>query len=89
MTLLIVQLDDSEATALTQKAEAMGQKLTDYAGDILRREARRPLRKLEQIAADVEARRGGPLDMSEEEIGEMLETAKHDMRAQRNQRAGQ
>jgi len=84
---LEVQLDDSEALALREKARAMGQEFSDYVGAVLRREARRPLRSLQQIAADVEKRRGGPLNMSEDEIGDMLEVAKHEMRAQRSQRA--
>ena len=86
---LEIQLDDSEALALRQKAEALGQELAVYAGAVLRREARRPLRTLQQITADIEARRGEPLDMSEDEIGDMLEVAKHEMRTARHQQAGQ
>jgi hypothetical protein len=86
---LEVQLNESEALALRQKAQAMGQEFSDYVGAVLRREALRPLRNLQQIAAEVEKRRGGPLNMSEDEIGDMLEVAKHEVRAQRNRQAGQ
>lgn len=76
---LEVPLKESDALALRQKAQALGQEFSDYVGAVLRREALRPVRTLEQIAADVEKRRGGPLNMSEDEIGDMLETAKHEM----------
>jgi hypothetical protein len=51
-------------------------------------DTRRPIRDIEQIASDIEQRRGGPLDMTDVEIGEMLEKAKHDVRDERNQRKG-
>jgi hypothetical protein len=86
---LEVQLNESETKALHQKAEALGQEFADYVGTVLRREARRPLRDLRQIAADIETRRGGPLDMSEDQVVEMLETAKHQMRTDRNPQAAQ
>lgn len=73
---LEVQLDDAEALSLRRKAESLGQELAGYVADVLRREARRPVRSFEQIAEDIEKRRGGPLDMGDDEIAEMLEVAK-------------
>lgn len=84
-----IQLSDSETVALQHKAQAVGQDLPAYVGDILRREARRPFRTLQQITKDVEKQRGEPLDMSADEIAEMLEIAKHEMRAERRLRAAQ
>jgi len=84
-----IQLNDSEAVALQQKAQAVGQDLPAYVSDILRREARRPFRTLRQITEDIEKQRGEPLNMTEDEIAEMLEIAKHEMRAERRLRAAQ
>jgi hypothetical protein len=86
---LEVQLTESEALALQQKADSMGQDLSAYAAELLRRDAARPIRSIEQIAQDIEKRRDEPLNMSEDDIGEMLETTKHAMRAERRQRAAQ
>lgn len=86
---LEVQLSDSDALALRQRAESVGQDLSAYVGAVLRREASRAPRTLEQIAGDIEKRRGGPLNMSEDEITDMLEIAKHEMRAERHQRTAQ
>ena len=86
---LEIQLTESEALTLRQKAESIGQDLPAYAAELLRRDAARPIRTFEQIAQDIEKRRGEPLNMSEDEISEMLETAKHEMRAERQQRAAQ
>jgi hypothetical protein len=86
---LDVHLDESDAVVLRQKAQALGQDLSAYVGAILHREARRPLRTVQQIADDIEQRCGEPLNMSENEISEMLETAKHEMRAERRRKAGQ
>jgi hypothetical protein len=86
---LAVQLTESEALALRQKAESIGQDLPAYAAELLRRDAATPIRTFEQIAHDIEKRRGEPLNMSEDEICEMLETAKHEVRAERRQRTGQ
>lgn len=72
-----IQLTDQEELALRKKAEAAGQDLAAYAASMLKREARRPVRTIEQIAADIERRRGGPLDMTDDQISDMLEKAKH------------
>jgi hypothetical protein len=84
-----IQLTDQEGAALRRKADATGQDLSTYAAAVLKRDACRPIRSIEQIASDIERLRGGPLEMTENQIGDMLETAKHEMRAERNQRKSQ
>ena len=69
---------------MQKKAHAAGLDLQAYVAEMLRRDARRPLRSFEQIAADVAAR-GDANNMSEDEVSEMLEKAKHEMRAERKQ----
>lgn len=75
-----------EELALREKARAEGLDLPTYATNMLKRDARQPARTFERISADIEARRGGPLDMPEEEISEMLEKAKHERRSERRVR---
>lgn len=72
----------SEAEAqLREKAATAGENVADYAAGVLERCARRPL-TLEEISGPIadEFRQSG---MSEDELTEMLETAKHEMRRQR------
>ena len=80
-----IQISELEEQVLQKKAHAAGLDLQAYVAEMLRRDARQPLRSFEQIAADVTARRGEALNMSEDEVCEMLEKAKHEMRAERKQ----
>jgi len=84
-----VQLSEQEELALRRKAEVAGQNLQSYAADMLKRDAHRPVRTIEQIASDIAQRRGDPLNMSEDAVAEMLEKAKHAMREERSRRKRQ
>jgi hypothetical protein len=85
---LQIEIGASEEMALRRRAEANGQDLAAYAAELLRRVAIFPARSLDQIARDIEQRRGAPLDMDEDELSECLEAAKHQMRSERHGRTG-
>ena len=72
----------SEAEArLREKAAAAGQDLTAYAAGVLERVAKRPL-TLEELSGPIaeDFRRSG---MSEDDLTDLLESAKHEMRRRR------
>lgn len=78
-----IQIYEVEAQMLREQAEANGQDLPAYVGGLLRRDARRPVRSFDQIAADIAARTQTTTHTSEEDMVEILENAKHQMRGQR------
>ena len=80
MTLEISISPEAEAK-LREKAAIAGEDVDDYAAGVLGRSTKRPL-TLEEISGPIaeEFRRSG---MSEDELTELLETAKHEMRRQR------
>lgn len=80
MTLQISISPEAEAR-LREKAAAAGADISEYAAGVLERCAQRPL-SLEEISGPIaeEFRQSG---MTEDELTELLETAKHDMRRER------
>jgi hypothetical protein len=80
MTLQISISSDAEAK-LREKAAAIGEDVAAYAAGVLERSTKLPL-SLEEISGPIaeQFRQSG---MSEDELTEMLETAKHEMRRQR------
>ncbi len=83
MVLSLSISDEAEAT-LKAKAAAAGTDVTTYAGALLEQSAKSPLTLAEisgPIAADFEAS-----GMTEEELVDLLEAAKHEMRAERRAR---
>ena len=85
---MMLTLPQAVESQLREQAERRGIDAETYAARLLARELARPRPTLEEIAAEIERRRGGPLNMTEDEISEMLEKAKHEMRAERRARAG-
>ncbi|HKQ50236.1 MAG TPA: hypothetical protein VJZ71_19330 [Phycisphaerae bacterium] len=80
MTLVVSISSDAEAK-LREKAAAVGQDVSDYAAGVLERMADAPL-SLRDISGPLldEFKASG---MSDEELGELLEAAKHRMRRER------
>ena len=80
MTLSISIPDEVEAT-LKAKAELAGTDLASYVRALLEQNAARPM-SLEEISGPVAAdfEKSG---MTEDELGDLLETAKHAMRKER------
>lgn len=84
MTLTLQIPPDAEAR-LAEKARSAGMDVPTYAEKILETEARRPtLREISGPIAEAFEASG----MTEEELGDMLEKAKHEMRAERRAREG-
>ena len=77
MTLEISISSEAEAR-LREKAAAVGADVAAYAAGVLERSAKRPV-SLEEISGPIaeEFRQSG---MTEDELSELLETAKHNMR---------
>ena len=80
MTLEIIISPDAEAK-LREKAAAVGEDISSYAAGVLERSAKRPL-SLEEISGPIaqEFRKSG---MTEDELTELLESAKHEMRREK------
>ena len=80
MTIQIPISAETEAK-LRDKAAAVGEDITAYAAGVLERSAKPPV-SLEEISGPIaeEFRRSG---MGEDQLTDLLETAKHDARRQR------
>lgn len=83
---LTLNLPDEEQELLARKAQAAGMSVQEYAERIVRAAAVRP--PIDEVLRPVrEAFRAS--GMSDHELGDLLETAKHEMRADRRKRQGQ
>ena len=83
MTLSISISEEAEAS-LKAKADLAGTDLPSYISNLLEQNAKRPL-SLEELSGPV----AGDFEktgMSEDELGDLLETAKHAMRKERRAR---
>ncbi|MFQ5495584.1 MAG: hypothetical protein ACE5EX_09405 [Phycisphaerae bacterium] len=80
MTIEIPISPETEAK-LREKAAAVGEDISAYAAGVLERSARQPV-SLEEISGPIaeEFRRS---DMNEDDLTDLLEAAKHDMRRHR------
>ena len=78
---LHISISPEAEEKLREKAAAAGEDIAKYAAGVLERCAQRPL-SLEEISGPIaeEFRQSG---MSEDELTELLESAKHDMRRER------
>ena len=82
---LTLNLPDEEQELLARKAQAAGMTLQAYAERIVRSAAvRPPINEILRPIRDAFHVSG----MSDEELGELLESAKHEMRADRRKRQG-
>ena len=80
MTIRIPISPETEAK-LREKAAAVGEDIVAYAAGVLERSAKQPV-SLEEISGPIadEYRQSG---MGEDELSDLLESAKHDMRHKR------
>lgn len=76
-----IPLSPEAEAKLREKAAAVGEDITAYAAGVLERSAKQPV-SLEEISGPIaeEFRQSG---MTEDQLTDLLETAKHDMRRQR------
>jgi len=83
MTLSISISDEAEAS-LKAKADLAGADLSSYVSSLIENLAHRPM-SLQEISGPV-AEDFEKSGMTEDELGDLLETAKHAMRAERRAR---
>lgn len=78
---LEIEISPQAEAKLREKAAVVGEDIAAYAAGVLERSAKQPV-PLEEISGPIaeEFRQSG---MTEDELTDLLETAKHDMRRQR------
>ena len=84
--MLSLSISPETEACLREKAAAAGVDVETYAATIVEQSAKTPasLKEISGAAADDFAASG----MTEDELGELLEEAKHEMRAERRNRKG-
>lgn len=78
---LHIEISGDEVERLRERAAAVGMDVTEYAAGVLRRAAERPLSVSEISGPIAEAFRASGL--TEDQLTDMLEQAKHEMRARK------